>query len=73
MDGTARPQILFKEDNSKLYKLMNYYFNLSGIPCINTSFNIHDEPIVCNEFQAIDVFIRSNLDFLQLNNYIINK
>lgn len=74
VDGTARPQILFKEDNAKLYKLMNYYFNLSGIPClINTSFNIHDEPIVCNEFQAIDVFIRSNLDFLQLNNYIINK
>ncbi|MFZ5801149.1 MAG: carbamoyltransferase C-terminal domain-containing protein, partial [Candidatus Omnitrophota bacterium] len=49
IDGTARPQILSKEDNPRFYKILKSYHKLTGIPnLINTSFNIHEEPIVCS-------------------------
>ena len=43
IDGTARPQILRKKDNPKLYEIMMYYLKFSGHSCLlNTSFNLHD-------------------------------
>ena len=74
IDGTVRPQILSKVDNPKLYNLLKKYYELSSIPClINTSFNLHDAPMVCNSKDAIESFIESKLDYLQLNNYIISR
>ena len=40
---------------------------------INTSFNMHEEPIVCTPNDAIRGFIDGNLDFLVLGNYLIKK
>jgi len=48
IDGTARPQILTKEDNNFFYKLINKWYKATGeLSLINTSFNSHEEPIVC--------------------------
>lgn len=54
VDGTARPQILSKGDNPSLYKIIDEYKKIIGIPSIiNTSFNIHEEPIVCSPADAV--------------------
>lgn len=71
VDGTARPQILSKKDNPSFYKIIDEYRKLTGIPCIiNTSFNMHEEPIVCSPYDAIRAFKDSRLDFLALENFL---
>ena len=48
IDRTARPQVVDAETNPSFHKIISYYHDLSGIPAIvNTSFNMHEEPIVC--------------------------
>lgn len=58
IDGTARPQIIDFENNKVVWNLLDKYFKSTGIPClVNTSFNVHEEPIVYsleNAFSALD-------------------
>jgi len=73
-DGTARPQLLKKEVNPELWNLINGFFQKTGIPSLlNTSFNLHGEPIVNNIKDALHVFENSQLDVLWLNRHIIEK
>jgi len=72
INGTARPQILFREDNPRLYKILQIYKSLKGTSTIiNTSFNSHEEPIVCSPEDAIKSFLSCNLDYLVLNNFLV--
>ena len=74
VDGTARPQIINQKVNPKIYKLLNEYYNLSKIPnLINTSFNMHEEPIVCSPEDAIKSFLRSNIDYLFIGDFLVRK
>ena len=74
IDDTARPQIIAKKDNVKIFNVLNEYFKISNIPnLINTSFNVHEEPIVCNPNDAIRAFKTSKLDYLYIENYIVHK
>ena len=74
IDGTARPQIVSQNDNKKIYNILNEYFKISKIPnLINTSFNVHEEPIVCSPNDAIRAFKTSKLDLLYMEDYIIYK
>tara|TARA_B100002051_G_C16742785_1_gene645373 strand:- start:176 stop:1867 length:1692 start_codon:yes stop_codon:yes gene_type:complete len=74
IDGTARPQILYKNQNPVLYDILLKYFKISKIPnLINTSFNMHEEPIVCNPKDAIRTFIRSKTDYLFIGKFLIKK
>ena len=74
IDNTARPQIIAKKDNVKIFNVLNEYFKISNIPnLINTSFNVHEEPIVCNPNDAIRAFKTSKLDYLYIENYIVHK
>ena len=74
IDNTARPQILNRKDNLRIYKVLKEYFRISKIPnLINTSFNVHEEPIVCNPNDAIRAFKTSKLDYLYINDYIIHN
>ena len=74
VDGTARPQILSKKDNLPFYKIIDNYRKLTGIPCvINTSFNMHEEPIVCSPHDAIRAFKDSRLNFLALENFLVRQ
>ncbi len=74
VDKTARPQIISKIDNPRLYKILSEYEKITGIPIlINTSFNMHEEPIVNSPSDAIRAFLQGNLDNLVLDKYIIFK
>ena len=73
-DGTARPQILRREDNPRLYRILRAYKDLKGTSTvINTSFNKHEEPIVCSPEDAVRSFLECELDCLVLNNFLIWK
>ena len=68
VDGTARPQVLREKDNFWFYHFLKKYTNHTGEPClINTSFNNHEEPIVCKPQDAILSFRRGNVDALIFN------
>ncbi len=72
IDGTARPQIVSKINNPELYEILDNYHKLTNIPSlINTSFNPHEEPIVCNPNEAIKAFIGCQLDFLMIGSYLV--
>ena len=74
IDGTARPQILDRKQNPIAYKILKSYYKLSKIPnLINTSFNMHEEPIVCSPEDAIKSFLKSKIDYLFIGNYLIQK
>lgn len=71
VDGTARPQFVSEEINPSVYKILNYYESLTGIPLlVNTSFNMHEEPIVCTPEDAVRAFISSRLDYLAMGPYL---
>jgi carbamoyltransferase len=71
VDGTARPQIIDEETNSSYYKILKEYHRLTGIPSIiNTSFNMHEEPIVCTPNDAIRAFKMGHLDYLAIGDFL---
>jgi carbamoyltransferase len=72
VDGTARPQLIRREANSSFYQIVREYYQLSGIPSvINTSFNMHEEPIVNSPKDAIRAFLQGNLDYLAISNFLV--
>lgn len=72
VDGTARPQLLRREVNPGYYAILEEYEKLSGIPClINTSFNMHEEPIVCSPQDAIRAFLDGRLDGLAIGSFYV--
>jgi carbamoyltransferase len=72
VDGTARPQIIDRETALDFYKILMAYHRLTGIPSlINTSFNMHGEPIVCTPEDALRSFQQGNLDFLAIGNWLV--
>ena len=72
VDGTARPQLLAEEDNPSYYRILKEYYNLTGIPSlINTSFNMHDEPIVCTPQEAIHAFKKAKIDYLVMGRFLV--
>jgi len=74
IDGTARPQILSEEDNPGYYKILKEYHKITGIPSlINTSFNMHEEPIVCSPEDALKAFKASGIDYLAMGDYLIRQ
>ncbi len=72
VDGTARPQLVRREVNPGYYDILSEYDKLSGIPClINTSFNMHEEPIVCTPRDAVRAFLDGRLDVLAIGPYLV--
>jgi carbamoyltransferase len=73
-DFTARPQILSKNQNPDYYDIISEFYTITGIGgLLNTSFNIHGEPIVCSPDDALYTFFHSGLTSLVLNDYLITK
>tara|TARA_Y100000310_G_scaffold239808_1_gene243543 strand:- start:5943 stop:7640 length:1698 start_codon:yes stop_codon:yes gene_type:complete len=74
IDNTARPQIISKEENISYYNILKEYYKLTKLSTIvNTSFNIHEEPIVCTPKDAIKSFEQGHLDYLAIGNFIIQN
>jgi len=73
-DKTLRPQILVENWNPSLYKIITIFSKKTGIGSIlNTSFNLHGEPIVLSPADAIRTFEMSNLNYLAMENFLISK
>jgi carbamoyltransferase len=72
VDGTARPQLINQRTNPSYYRILQEYHKLTGLPSlINTSFNLHEEPIVCSPEDAIRAFRDGHLDYLAMGNYLL--
>lgn len=72
VDGTARPQLVTERANPSFHRILTEYHRLSGIPCvINTSFNMHEEPIVCTPDDAVRAFLQGNLDYLAIGTLLV--
>ena len=70
VDGTARPQLVRPDRNPLYHRLISAYHALSGIPLVlNTSFNVHEEPIVCAPAEAIRAFVEKRVDCLACGNF----
>ncbi len=74
IDNTVRPQVVRKRDNPSFHQVILEYKKLSGLPLvINTSFNMHEEPIVCTPEDAIRSFLAGSIDVLTLDSFIVEK
>ena len=74
IDNTARPQLVTKEINNSLHNILKEYEKFSKIPVlVNTSFNLHEEPIVCSPYDALRAFEQGAVDYLVLENFWISK
>jgi len=74
IDGTARPQLLRRDDNPGYYDILAAFHEKTGIPSlVNTSFNMHEEPIVRSPRDAVRAFVHAGLDYLILGPYLVEQ
>lgn len=73
VDGTARPQLVSRHVNPSFYDILDQYCKLTAgrSILINTSFNMHGEPIVLTPEHAVESFLKSKLDILAIENFIV--
>ncbi len=73
-DFTTRPQEVRAEHNPAFHRLLEEYESITGEAAVlNTSFNLHGEPIVYRARDAVDVFLRSGLEYMALANWWVEK
>ena len=74
VDGSARIQTIAREQNALYYDLVKEFDRLTGCPVIiNTSFNVRGEPIVCTPHDAYLCFMRTNMDYLVMDRFVLDK
>jgi len=74
VDYSARIQSVCSRDNPPYHKMIKTFEEKYGCPVIiNTSFNVRGEPIVCTHEDAYLCFMRTNMDYLILGNYLLEK
>ncbi len=74
VDYSARIQTVHKETNPRYYDLIKHFEAETGYGLlVNTSFNVRGEPIVCTPEDAYRCFMRTEMDYLVLENYLLAK
>jgi carbamoyltransferase len=74
IDFSARIQTVHSETNPKYYELVREFKNLTGYGVIvNTSFNVRGEPIICTPEDAYRCFMRTEMDYLVVGNFVFDK
>jgi len=74
IDGSARIQTLTRSQNPRLYGLLEQFEAVTGCPVlINTSFNVRGEPIVCTPDDAYRCFVNTEMDFLVLDRFLLER
>ena len=74
IDYTARIQTVAREDNPLYYDMIEAFRRRTGIALvINTSFNVRGEPIVCSPLDAYKCFMRTEMDYLVLGPFLLDK
>ena len=73
VDGSGRLQTVSEKANPRYFSLISEFEKLTGVPVVlNTSFN-EDEPIVCTPAEAINCFLRTQMDVLFLDRYMVSR
>jgi carbamoyltransferase len=73
VDGTGRLQTVDRASAPTYWTLIHEFYKLTGVPVVlNTSFN-ENEPIVCTPEQAIECFLRTKMDALAINHFLLKK
>jgi carbamoyltransferase len=74
VDGSARIQTITREQNELYYDLIQEFDRRTGCPVIiNTSFNVRGEPIVCTPHDAYLCFMRTHMDYLVMDRFVLDK
>ena len=74
VDYSARVQTVSREVNSSYHDLIQAFYSLTGCPLlVNTSFNVRGEPIVCTPQDAYRCFMRTEMDYLVLGDFLLDK
>jgi carbamoyltransferase len=74
LDFSARIQTVHKETNPKYYQLLEKFREKTGYGMVvNTSFNVRGEPIVCTPEDSYRCFMRTEMDYLVINNFVFSK
>jgi len=74
VDNSARIQTVNEKENKRYYSVVKEFYKRTGVGVlINTSFNQRGEPIVCTPEDAFASFLRTNMDFLVMGNFLVDK
>jgi len=74
VDYSARVQTVHEDTNPRFYRLLDEFHKRTGCPVlVNTSFNVRGEPIVCTPEDAYRCFMRTEMDYLVMENVLIAK
>ncbi len=74
VDYSARIQTIKREDNPLYYDMINNFYQKTGCPVIiNTSFNVRGEPLVCSPEDAFKCFMRTQMDYLIMGCFLLDK
>ena len=74
VDYTARIQTVHRETNERYWNLIRAFKELTGCPLVvNTSFNVRGEPIVCTPADAYRCFMRTEMDYLVIGNFLFAR
>ena len=73
VNGTGRLQSVTREQNARYYRLIESFGAITGVPIVlNTSFN-ENEPVVNTPAEALDCFLRTNMDTLVMGDLMIRR
>jgi len=74
VDYSARLQTVHEETNPRFHAMIKAFYEMTGCPVVvNTSFNVRGEPIVCTPEDAFTCFMRTEMDYLVMENFILDK
>jgi carbamoyltransferase len=74
VDYSARIQTVNRDVNQRYWQLINEFKQLTGYGLlVNTSFNVRGEPIVCTPEDAYRCFMRTEMDYLVLGDFVLDK
>jgi carbamoyltransferase len=72
VDGTSRPQVLGRDEEPFFYRVVERFHEATGVGCVlNTSFNMHDEPIINTPEEALHAAGQGAVDLLVIENYVV--
>ena len=73
VDGSGRLHTVDRAANPRFHRLIEAFSGLSGVPMVlNTSFN-ENEPVVCKPTQALNCFLRTNMDVLVIGDWCVQR
>ena len=72
-DGSGRLQTVSRQTNPRYWRLIESFRQLTGIPMVLNTFFNENEPVVCTPAEALDCFMRTNMDLLVIGDVTISR